>query len=462
MSTQRLEPWQIVEALLAGLPGRGVAIVDEQWRTDLRFAASTLTTNGVARFVSATVIAVDDRADGTATGTSSASVRSAQDAATLVGDAVARARAASPSRDSGALPEAVIDAGFEHASPGTDPSVLTSTAEGLGAAFVDPTSPAIEWFGYAEHTMSSTWLGTTEGARRVHHHPAGRLEATGKGDARRLSVWEGRATRDFTDISVEEVQDGLRRRLEWSTPAIDIEPGRHRVILPAGALIDLVTPMVWSGSARDAREGLSAFSNPAGGSRIGEQWARTTLTMASDPHHALVPTRDFVVTATSGPLSSVFDNGLDLEPVKWIADGRLEHLIGPRSEQEHTPSARNAVDNLVVTDSAGSGTLADLIARTDDALLLTCLWYIREVDPQTMLSTGLTRDGVYVVREGKIVGSTGNFRFNESPLDLMNRIVDAGASSVAQPREWADYSDANVAPPVVVDGFNLSTRSDAT
>jgi predicted Zn-dependent protease len=447
---------------LAALPGRGVVIVDEQWRTDLRFAANTLTTNGVARFVSATVIAMDDRPDGTAVGTSTASVRSEQDAANLAHDALTRARTATTLRDAGPLPSAVVDDGFDQPSPGTDPGVLNRTAQGLGAAFGRAATSSIEWFGYAEHTMSSTWLGTTEGARRVHHQPAGRLEATGKGQARSTSVWEGRATRDFLDVDVEDVEVSLRRRLEWSTPALDIDPGRYRVILPAGALVDLMTPMLWSGSARDAREGLSAFSDPQAGTRIGERWARDSLTLASDPHHALVPARGFVAAAASGPLASVFDNGLDLEAVEWIRDGQLQHLIGPRSEQRHTPAARNATDNLVITDTAGAGGLDELIARTDEALLLTCLWYIREVDPQTMLSTGLTRDGVYVVREGRIVGSAGNFRFNESPLDLMNRIVDAGASSVAQPREWADYSDANVAPPVVVEGFNLSTRSDAT
>ena len=86
------------------------------------------------------------------------------------------------------------------------------------------------------------------------------------------------------------------------------------------------------------------------------------------------------------------------------------------------------IDNLTL-DAGGTGTLADVIARTDSALLVTCLWYNRLVDPQTLLLTGLTRDGVYVIRDGEIIGTCGNFRFNESPVSLLGRIVDAGATN---------------------------------
>ena len=93
--------------------------------------------------------------------------------------------------------------------------------------------------------------------------------------------------------------------------------------------------------------------------------------------------------------------------------------------------------------------------------LITCLWYIREVDPQSLLLTGLTRDGVYVVRNGEIVGCANNFRFNESPVGMLSRITDAGTAIDCLPREWADWFSRSRVCPVTVDGFNLSTRSDA-
>jgi len=112
-------------------------------------------------------------------------------------------------------------------------------------------------------------------------------------------------------------------------------------------------------------------------------------------------------------------------------------------------------------DHDGHGSLTELATRMKDGLLITCLWYIREVDPQNLLLTGLTRDGVYVVRDGQIIGAANNFRFNESPIDMLSRVKDAGEPIACLPREWADwFSRAKVAP-VVIDGFNLSTRSDA-
>ena len=121
----------------------------------------------------------------------------------------------------------------------------------------------------------------------------------------------------------------------------------------------------------------------------------------------------------------------------------------------------DSVRTLDVHDAAGSGSLADVAARLGDGLLITCLWYIREVDPQSLLLTGLTRDGVYVVRGGEIVGAAGNFRFNESPVSLLGRIRDAGDTTACLPREWADWFNRAQVCPVTVDSFNLSTRSEA-
>lgn len=96
-----------------------------------------------------------------------------------------------------------------------------------------------------------------------------------------------------------------------------------------------------------------------------------------------------------------------------------------------------------------------------DGLLITCLWYIREVDPQNLLLTGLTRDGVYVVSGGEVIGATNNFRFNESPIDMLARITDAGETVPCLPREWADWFSRAQVPPLTIEGFNLSTKSDA-
>jgi predicted Zn-dependent protease len=103
-----------------------------------------------------------------------------------------------------------------------------------------------------------------------------------------------------------------------------------------------------------------------------------------------------------------------------------------------------------------------MVASTRRGLLLTCLWYIREVDPQTLLLTGLTRDGVYLVENGEVSGEVNNFRFNESPVGMLRRLAELGRSEPALPREWSDYFTRVVMPPARVEDFNMSSVSQAS
>jgi predicted Zn-dependent protease len=120
-----------------------------------------------------------------------------------------------------------------------------------------------------------------------------------------------------------------------------------------------------------------------------------------------------------------------------------------------------AIDNLVLAIDGGAGSDLDLVAGMDDGLLLTCMWYIRDVDPQTMLLTGLTRDGVYRVEGGEITGAVNNFRYNESPIDLLDRFTAAGATVPSFSREWGDYFPRTATPALRVPDFNMSTVSQA-
>ncbi len=110
----------------------------------------------------------------------------------------------------------------------------------------------------------------------------------------------------------------------------------------------------------------------------------------------------------------------------------------------------------------GGRSLDEMVASTERGLLLTCLWYIREVDPQSLLLTGLTRDGVYLVENGEVVGEVNNFRFNESPVDLLGRLTEIGREEQTLPREWNDYFTRTIMPAVRVPDFNMSTVSKAS
>jgi predicted Zn-dependent protease len=160
----------------------------------------------------------------------------------------------------------------------------------------------------------------------------------------------------------------------------------------------------------------------------------------------------------------VFDNGLPLARTAWVDEGRLAALLQTRHSAAVTGLPLTpAIDNLGLDVAGGAGGVDDLVAATSGrALLLTCLWYIREVDPQTLLLTGLTRDGVHVVEDGEVVGTTTNFRFNESPVDLLGRVAAAGGTELTLPREWSDFFTRTAMPALRVDGFNMSTVSPAS
>jgi len=275
---------------------------------------------------------------------------------------------------------------------------------------------------------------------------------------------------------VATLADTVHQRLEWARTRIDLPAGRYETILPPCAVADLILDAYLTVSARDAEEGRSVFALPAtdgasgvrhpdglGGTRLGERLAALNLDLRSDPSEPGLHCAPFeVVTASDGSLRSVFDNGMPVTAAAWLTDGRLTGLVRTRNWAARTGTEpRPFVDNLMM-DGGGTAGLDEMIASTERGLLLTCLWYIRVVDPQILLLTGLTRDGVYLIENGEVVGAVNNFRFNESPVDLLGRITEVGRTQQTLPREWGDYFSRVAMPAVRVSDFNMSTVSQAS
>ena len=187
------------------------------------------------------------------------------------------------------------------------------------------------------------------------------------------------------------------------------------------------------------------------------------MTLRSDPAAPGLECAPFVIAHASSRDSSVFDNGLALQPTDWIREGKLSALLQTRySAQLSGLPVTPAIDNLILEPAApGPATLDEMVTNTRRGLLLTCLWYIREVDPQTLLLTGLTRDGVYLVENGEVTGEVNNFRFNESPVGMLHRLAEVGRSEPALPREWSDYFTRVAMPPARIEDFNMSSVSQA-
>jgi predicted Zn-dependent protease len=455
------KPHEVVERALELSRADGcVVIADEQSTANLRWAGNALTTNGVTRGRTLTVIATVDGKEGTASGVVSRAAVTADELEPLVRAAEAAARAAGPAEDAQPLVTGVTRSpGFTEAPAETSSAVFADFAPALGEAFARARAGGRELYGFANHELVSTYLGTSTGLRLRHDQPNGTLELNAKSPDRTRSAWAGRSTRDFKDVDPGEMDAELAVRLGWAERRVPLPAGRYETLLPPTAVADLLIYQMWSSSGRDAAEGRTVFSRPGGGTRLGEKLSDLPLTLRSDPNEPGLESAPFVCAHSSGGDSSVFDNGLPLAATEWIREGVVSNLLTSRHTAGLTrlPLAPG-IDNLIL-DGGEDRSLEEMVASTSRGLLLTCLWYIREVDPATLLLTGLTRDGVYLVEDGEVVGEVNNFRFNESPVDLLGRATEAGRTEKTLPREWGDWFTRAAMPALRVPDFNMSSVS---
>ena len=439
-----------------------VVIARDSMSANLRWANNTLTTNGVMHDVSVTVVAIHRGAKGTSSASVSASAASTEQVTRIVEAADAAAKAGSPAEDAAELVDGDEAADWYDSSAATSIDVYSDFAPALGEAFGRAEGQGRILYGFVDHDVTTTYLGSSTGLRLRHVQPTGHYGCTAKPSDLSSSAWVGGATRDFTDVDVAVMEAELNRRLGWARREVKLDAGRYDTVLPPTAVADLMIYAYWTASARDAHDGQTVFSKRGGGTRIGEVLSDKPVQVYSDPTYDRLQSQPFTSASSSNSIESVFDNGLPLSRTHWVKDGRLSALLQNRfsaglTGQPVTPY----VDNLVVSVDGASGSTQDLVAGVDRGLLLTCLWYIREVDPQTLLLTGLTRDGVYLVENGEVTGSVNNFRFNESPVDLMRRFSDASATAPSFSREWGDYFLRTATPALRVPDFNMSTVSQA-
>ena len=256
------------------------------------------------------------------------------------------------------------------------------------------------------------------------------------------------------------------RRLDWATTQVALEAGRYEVIMPPSAVGDMMGMLAFDAlGGQDAEDGRTVFSREGGGTRVGETITTLPFTLSSDPFEPGIACTPFVATAASGSEVSVFDNGLPERPHRLAA----RRGVGPPALP---PGRRGAVGRRRWRPTSTTwslrcggddgGSVDDMVARTERGLLLTCLWYIREVDPATLLCTGLTRDGVYLVEDGAVVGAANNFRFNESPVDLLRRATEVGTPVRSLGRELGEYLNRTIMPPLRIPDFNMSSVSQAS
>ncbi|CPR02064.1 CalR5 protein [Mycobacterium bohemicum DSM 44277] len=443
------------EATKLGGAEETMVLVTDSVQATLRWAGNSMTTNGVSVSRSIAVISVVRRGESAHIGTM---VSAEVDPRVIPGLVAASQEAARSAPEAGdavpLLADTGVPADWDAPVPGTGPLVFADVADSLGRGF----RGADRLYGFAHQSVSTTFLASSTGLRRRFTQPTGAVEINAKrGEA---SAWAGIGTADFVDVPTDSLLEELSTRLDWAQRRVDLPAGRYETIMPPSTVADMMIYMAWSMAGRGAEEGRTAFSAPGGGTRVGERLTDLPLTLFSDPMAPGLACTPFVAASSSSEMVSVFDNGLQIGQVEWIRDGVINALAYPRATAaKFDAPVAVAADNLVMT--GGSATQADLIASTERGLLLTTLWYIRVVDPTTLLLTGLTRDGVYLVEDGEVTAAVNNFRFNESPLDLLRRASEAGVSEKTLPREWGDWATRAAMPSLRIPDFHMSSVSQA-
>ncbi|MHB8395575.1 MAG: metallopeptidase TldD-related protein [Candidatus Dormibacteria bacterium] len=434
--------------------GAAAVIASHSASVNCRLANSTVTTNGHEESTSAGVVAIeDDRV-----GVRAADIQDEAQLRKLAEEAIDSARNAPLAPDAMPLLMPREAAQQRQDDWELDQRGLDPLLPGLQRALEDSRRSDLQLYGYAQLSQETELLGTVTGVRLRGHRRAGSLSLTLKTPDLKRSVWSGRVATSLEAIDVDQMYQRLRERLVWTENQLELTPGHYQVLLEPSAAADMLVRLGWEMHARGADEERTVFAGP-NGSRVGEQMYAPAITVESEPDAPEMLSTNFTRTLSSSEYGSVFDLGLAQGRTTWIDGGVQQDLICPRRwAQDHGHQVRPDCENLrlVGTDTS----LEQMIAATERALLITSLWYIRDVDPSTLLLTGLTRDGVFLIERGRVVGAVNNFRFNESPVRVLANTSEIGRAELALSREVGD-SVFIEAPPIRVEGFFMSSVSDS-
>lgn len=430
------------------------ATLIEEESSHTRFAANDVTTSGTSRGVTVTITSRGAGRSGTVT--------------TNETDPEALKRAVSRSEE--LMSVALVDPEFvealapQHyesiAAAWSDDTAKAGAAErgaGVRAALEAGRSRSLEGSGFFETEIAATAIANKKGLFGFHRATRASWSATMRTADGTGSGWAGFASPRFTEVRAQDLVARAAAKASSAASPRALDPGRYTVILEPQAVADLLAGLGFALSARAADEGRSYFSKPGGGNRIGEAIFPESVSLASEPFDERIPARPWPASGGFGGGGGAFGGGagnvwgLPTRRVPWIDKGVLKNLSVDRYWAKKTSQAPIPYSGSLVL-GGGSGTVDDLVALTDRGLLVTRFWYIRTVNPQTLQVTGLTRDGVWLVEKGKIVGPVNNFRFNESPANLLKNAESMSA---------AVSTGTVVVPAIKAKDFNFSSKSDA-
>lgn len=426
--------------------------LDQLHTAHTRFAANDVTTAGSARDLTISITSRGGGKSGTARVNDTepealkAAVRRSEEtmAAASVDPEFVEGLAAQKYPDIQAFQEETAKAGAADRRQGVKAALDLARGKKLNAS------------GFSETTARWSAIANKRGNFGFAASTSYEFSATMRTEDGTGSGWAGLEAPGFSQVPAADLAARAAKKAELSGRPKDIEPGSYTVILEPQAVADLIQNMFSSLSTRTADEGRSFLSKPGGGNRIGEKIFAESVSVRSDPFDPRVPGRPWAGGGGGGFLGfggfgAAAFAGLPTRKTTWIEKGvvkalPLDRYWATQAKEEPVPFSGSLVME------GGSGTVEDLIAGLDKGLLVTRFWYIRTVNPQNMQLTGLTRDGVWLVEKGKIVGPVINLRFNESPVDLLKNVEALSAP----------VSTGNmVVPAIRARDFTFTSKSDA-
>jgi predicted Zn-dependent protease len=402
---------------------------------NIRFARNSVSTAGMSSNLSLSVTAVQGKRIGTS------DVNEFDDAS--LEKAVQRAE--EMARLAPENPEYVPMPGPQTFTPtqafvdGTANMKAPDRAKLAGASIKSVMASQLSGAGFLEDSANFNAIGNNKGLFGYHKNtnvnfsltirtPDGTGSGYAAGDVNNVSKLN---TATLTDVAIQKARA--------SQKAVALEPGKYTVILEPLAAGELVQFMIQAMDARTADEGRSFLSKKGGGTRLGEKLLDERVTIYSDPTDPQIP---------GAPFSS---DGYPLEKVVWFDKGVVKNLsYSPFWAKQKNTKPLPQPSGFVM--AGGTQSLAELIKGTEKGILVTRFWYTRWLDPQTLLYTGLTRDGTFYIDKGQIKHPVKNFRFNESPVIMLNNLEALGKP---------ERTRGNMVPPMRIRDFTFSSLSDA-
>jgi predicted Zn-dependent protease len=307
--------------------------------------------------------------------------------------------------------------------------------------------------GFIVSNMGAFSIANSKGLFAYNRNALSALTTTVRTPDGTGSGWAGATHNDWAQMNAAELGQIAIEKAVRSRDPVAVEPGRYTVVLEPTAVANLVQLMAGGGfgggaiSARNADEGRSFFSKAGGGNKIGEKVVDERVTIVSDPSDPELRQGAFTF------------EGMPTKQVVWIENGVVRNLNYDRywaQRQNVEPTAAPGGFRM----SGGDASIADMVASTQRGILVTRFWYIRPVDPRTILYTGLTRDGTFLIENGRVTRSIKNMRWNESPIFLLNNVESLGRPVRVNSDESGDGSNV-IVPPVKARDFNFTSLSDA-